>query len=570
MNWKYMILLLQLAGISASCQKSAVSEMPKNEENKEAVDPELAKTIGFFIENWEEKSFDVPESQEVQNSFGANIKVEVDAAEILTKIPNSVYGHNANIWMSRMIDQPLFMQHITALRPNLIRWPAGSGSDAYFWNAEPGNLPDDVPKQLVDQNGQKQEPGYGYGKTEDNWRASLQDYYDMLATSGNQGVITVNYGYARYGLSEDPVARAAQLAADWVRFDKGRTKYWEIGNENFGAWEWGYRIDTLSNRDHQPEFINGTLYAKHFQVFADSMQKAAAEMGTTIHIGAVLFDNAAEEVWQTPTTKNWNRGLLEHIAGAADYYVVHNYFTPYQENSAPEVITDAALLVPQEMMQFIKGQMSQYAGEIRPLAMTEWNMWAEGSKQQVSNVSGQFATLVVCEAIRNQYAAALRWDLLNSWAEGNDHGLFSDGREPNVAKWTPRPSFYYLYFLQKMMGDRLVSTAFDATETRVKAYASSFSSGELGVVLVNTTTEDLPVKIEPKNHKLGEKYYWYSLQGDTDNIPFSRKVLVNNIGPAGLAGGPEEYEEIKAFTASSAAGVKVKVPARGAVFMVLE
>ena len=47
----------------------------------------------------------------------------------------------------------------------------------------------------------------------------------------------------RYGTGTNPAAKAAHLAADWVRYDNGRTKYWEVGNENFGDWEAGYRIN---------------------------------------------------------------------------------------------------------------------------------------------------------------------------------------------------------------------------------------------------------------------------------------------------------------------------------------
>ncbi len=61
-------------------------------------------------------------------------------------------------------------------------------------------------------------------------------------------MITVNYGYARYGKSQNPVAVAAHLAAEWVRYDKGRTAYWEIGNENAGSWEAGYQINLADNK----------------------------------------------------------------------------------------------------------------------------------------------------------------------------------------------------------------------------------------------------------------------------------------------------------------------------------
>ena len=93
----------------------------------------------------------------------------------------------------------------------------------------------------------------------DSWTCSVDKYYQMLQQTGNEGMITINYGYARYGTSANPVAAAAHLAADWVRYDNGRTKYWEIGNENHGTWEAGYRIDLSQNKDGQPEIINGTV-----------------------------------------------------------------------------------------------------------------------------------------------------------------------------------------------------------------------------------------------------------------------------------------------------------------------
>jgi hypothetical protein len=59
----------------------------------------------------------------------------------------------------------------------------------------------------------------------------------MLQQTNNKGMITVNYGYARYGTGTNPAAKAAHLAADWVRYDNGRTKYWEIGNECYSMTE---------------------------------------------------------------------------------------------------------------------------------------------------------------------------------------------------------------------------------------------------------------------------------------------------------------------------------------------
>ena len=564
-----LVLLIMVFGISCKGdQIDTPAPDPEEEIIKPAVDPETAKTMGLFLDTWAAKSFTAPAFTETAIPASASVTVTVDAADVITKIPGTTFGHNANIWMTPMVTEPLFMNHVTNLKPNIIRFPAGSGSDVYFWNARPGALPADVPAMLTDKDGVKKDPGFGYGRTDDNWRASLDNYYDMLRQSNNKGMFTVNYGYARYGTSANPVAAAAHLAADWVRYDKGRTQYWEIGNENYADWEWGYRIDVSKNKDGQPEFLTGKLYAQHFKVFADSMYKAAAETGAKIYIGAVMYESATE-AWQVNTTKTWNATMLPELKNKADFYIVHNYFTPYDENSTAAVVLNAALSQPAKMMNFVTKEMTGNGAVVRPVAMTEWNMWAKSSKQQVSNVSGMFAVLVQAESLMNKYGLAARWDLLNYWADGDDHGLFSDGNEPNVAKWTPRPSFYYMYFFQKYIGDRLVNASVNSG-TSMKAYASTYSSGEANITLINTSAGPQAVEVKFKNFRKGDRFYWYSLEGSNDNGEFSRKVLVNGEGPAGIAGGPAGYTILKARSAATANGIRVTVPARGMVALVVE
>ena len=530
------------------------------------VDPPTAKTIGFFLDNWTAREFAEPAFTEASTPSVTKITVTVDAGTIITKIPTTSFSQNANTWMTPMIDQPAFMNHITNLHPRVIRFPAGSGSDVYFWNSKPGALPGDVPAQLVDKDGVKKDPGFMYGNTNDNWRASLDNYYAMLKQSGNEGLLTMNYGYARYGTSSNPVATAAHLAADWVRYDKGRTKYWEIGNEVYADWEWGYRINVAANKDGQPEFLTGKLYAQHFKVFADSMRKAADEVGSKIYIGAVTYEHTPES-WQVNTTQTWNTTMLPELNNDADFYIVHNYFTPYNENSNTSTITSSVMTETSKVIDFVKQTLQSANVEIKPIAMTEWNMWARDSKQQVSNVSGIFAVLVIGESIKNLYGLTARWDLLNGWDNGNDHGLFSDGNEPGVTKWTPRPSFHYMYFFDKMLGDRLIDAT--STNSNIKVYGSTFSSGEAAVTLVNVSGSAENVEIKLKNINAGDRFYWYTLEGATDNGEFSRKVMVNGQGPSGVAGGPADYTSLKARSAVTTDGIKVAVPARGMVNLVV-
>lgn len=531
------------------------------------VDPPVANTEGFFLNDWQPKTFTAPSYTDVsQPTATPTSYVSIDASTVLTKVPKSIFGENANSWMTQIVTEPTLMTNINNLHAGVIRFPGGSISDMYFWN-QTSAPPSDVPSTLVDADGNTiSNPYYWYGKNTQSWTISVDNYYNLLQQTGNNGMITVNYGYARYGLSANPVATAAHLAADWVRYDNGRTKYWEIGNECNGTWEAGYRINTATNKDGQPEIVTGSLYGQHVKVFLDSMRKAAQEIGKTIYIGAYILESQPQS-WQTATDQSWNQGVFSQVNNGPDFYIVHSYYTAYQTNSPASDILDAASNVTNQIMNYVKSNMTSNGATIKPIALTEWNFNAEGSKQKVSFISGMFGTILLGEALKNNYGETSRWDLANGWNNGNDHGMFNIGDEPNVPKWNPRPSFYYLYYFQKMFGDRMLSSSVTGN---VLSYASSFTSGEKGVILVNKNTTDETVSISLQNAKAGSRFYWYTLTGGTDNGEFSQKVYVNGVGPTEATGGPSSnYTSIKAYSSSTASGMKVLVPARGVVFVVM-
>src|SRR5690606_1076685 len=346
--------------------------------------------------------------------------VTIDASKIITKIPSSVYGQNSNLWMTQMVTEAPLMNHIKNLEPNIIRFPGGSISDVFFWNAQTNENPPDVPATLVNAEGISSPAGYWYGKNNDWWTLSLQNYYNMLQQTGNEGMITVNYGYARIGTGPDPVAKAAHLAAEWVRHDNGRTKYWEIGNESNGTWETGYRINTATNQDGQPEIITGALYGQHATVFIDSMKKAAQEIGKTIYIGVYLLEKKPAS-WQTATDHTWNAGVLAQIKDKADYYIIHSYYTNYKTNAPADEILLTATENTSAMMNYVKSNLTSAGAAIKPIILNEWNITSEGSKQQVSFVNGMHAAIVLGESLKHKYGMTSRWDFANGWDNGNDH-----------------------------------------------------------------------------------------------------------------------------------------------------
>lgn len=578
MKFSKKLILFSLVGFAVlvSCKKNTsggeAASPPVTDTTvviQPAVDPPLANSIGFFMDDWQPKTFTVPAFKDTAIPSTASYTVTIDASAVLTKLPRSIAGNNSNLWMSQIVTEAQLVNHLANLHPHIIRFPGGSISDVFFWNAPKDLPPADAPAQLVKADGTKTTAGFWYGKNTDSWTFSVNNYYKLLQQTGNSGMITVNYGYARYSIAQNPVAAAAHLAADWVRYDNGRTKYWEIGNEDFGDWEAGYRIDLAANKDGQPEFISGDLYARHFKVFADSMRKAAQETGKTIYIGAVLYDSPPQ-TWNTNTVKTWNAGLTALINNSPDFYIVHSYYTPYAQQSNATDILATGTVETKRLADFVKQTLQTAGLTQKPIALTEWNIFAVGLKQQVSHINGMHGVLVVGEALKNKFGMTSRWDLANGWNNGDDHGMFNSGDEPGgVPRWNPRPAFYHLYFFQKFLGDRLVNAEI-AANAGIETYASTFSSGQVAVTLVNKMAAAQAVEIKMKNFRPGNRFYWYALTGGDDNGEFSRKVFVNGKGPSGVSGGPVDYTSLLAYSATTQNGIKITLPARSVVNLAVD
>ena len=274
------------------------------------------------------------------------------------------------------------------------------------------------------------------------------------------------------------------------------------------------------------------------------------------------FDNA--------TTKTWNQGVLSSAASDADYYIVHNYFTAYATNSSVADILNSGATVPAEVMSFVKQQVSAAGASLKPVALTEWNIQATGSRLMVSYIAGVHAAKTLGSIIKNQFGEASRWDLANGWANGDDMGMFNSGDEPNAPQWNPRPAVFYMYYFQKFFGDRMVYDTLRASNSDITTYSSTFSSGQAGTVLINSGTLNHVVSIDFQHFPAGKKYYWYTLTGGNDNGSFSGKVYVNGTGPSTATGGPLDYATLKANSATLNGTIKITVPALSVVYVVAE
>jgi hypothetical protein len=128
-----------------------------------------------------------------------------------------------------------------------------------------------------------------------------------------------------------------------------------------------------------------------------------------------------------------------------------------------------------------------------------------------------------------------RWDLANGWDNGNDHGIFSYN-EPEIPDYTPHPAFYHLYYLRKFMGGVLLNSTITGAPG-VKVIPTSFLSGQVGAAIVNTAKKEKVVRLNLKNF---------------------------------MAGGPADYENIKANSSIIGDEIRIKMPPLSSVFVLVE
>jgi len=452
--------------------------------------------------------------------------------DTICKVSKYVFGNAVAAWCGSYTDATL-IKYTKVMAPTLIRFPGGTWSDGWFMDKIPTDLPDSVydgsKYNGVSIKATPKNAFSAHSGASGGWVTSTDQYYAFRKAAGvSEGLMTVNYAYARYGTGKDPVARAAHEAANWVRYDKGRTKYWEIGNESAGPWEYTFMIDTKKNQDGQPTFITGALYGKHFKVFVDSMKTAAKKIGATIYIGGQVqaaADNGNSQ-WALGN-RTWNQGFFKQVGDSCDFYVVHNYFS--NSNVVKDLLTQPgqALL---SNVTYINNDIAKYKAHSKPIALTEYNMNG-GAPANVGSsfVNGMQASVLMCEMIKNKVFMGARW-FINGMMSGNELGT-------NYAN-KPHPEFYYLAYLQKYFGDVAIKTTYTPANPSLLSYASRYSTGETGVVFVNAGDALQTVSILTDTIGVGDKYYIYSFTSNTDSAGFSPTVYINGVAPAKYQFGP--------------------------------
>ncbi len=471
---------------------------------------------------WKPRLFTIPVSADA-SSFTTGITptsiVSINLTDTVNKVLPTNFGTNSNYRSGSSILNRTSLY--TQAKLGEFRYPAGSGSNTFFWD---GNGPTASNTLLTSFN--PINPG------SNDFNPTL--FPQFLSATGSQANVVVNYFYARYGKTATDnqvgatnaqkrtarVLQAANYAAGFVQklnIDlKAKVLNWEVGNECYGGWETGYNVNG--------SVVTGTEYGQDFVVFAAAMKA----VDPTIKIGAVVY----------PSNVTWTSQVLTQVKNVADFLIVHEYFTSDAQATPVNVLSSVGDIKAD--MDTVNNWVIKYAGKTKgyyPVALTEYNSRGYGSTNMVN---GLFISSILGEIIKNKYAFATSW--VNEWNSPGTMSLLAVNESYQPA-YTPRPTYMPYYFYGKYFGDQMVNTTI-TKGTGINVYSSVFSGGEAGLVIVNTNSADQYVQLNVNSTKYNNSYaYWHEMSAlNIDSANY--KFFINDVSGTSSGGGPDNYTSI--------------------------
>ena len=482
-------------------------------------------------ENWYPRFYKNPDSV-VTISLplsSPDVTLTVNPDSILAKVTYTQFGVNSNF---RSRDGIVNRTHLYE-QFGAFRYPAGSGSNIYFWDC---NIPDTFAIDIGTYCG----------------TSSMFTDPDHFITFKNNAkgepTVVVNYFYARYGVTPEGtraarVQQAADYAASWVHYmniEKGANiKYWEIGNECYGSWETGYNVNG--------SIVTGKEYGEDLCVFSAAMKA----VDSTIKIGAVMSHNNFQ----------WNNEVMAEVGNAADFIIVHHYFNVNDKSSSVNSVNEMGW-----DMQELQASAYHYSGKPKgyfPVAFTEFNIQG---KPTTSMMNGLFIADALGNLVKNGFFLSTIW--VNEWnvSDFETHGILAKN-DPYQADYTARPSYTPYYYYGKCFGDLMVDVSLTGTSD-VRAYASTFASGEIGLTILNYSDTTQLVKINFTDTTVIDSAFWYSVYADSI-ADGNTKFYVNGLTSSTAGGGPEDLDSVFAFGAKFGNSTVFVSPKYSVTYMVL-
>lgn len=416
---------------------------------------------GFWLQeaaNTAQPAFYVDDIQLTGAGAPTTVNITVDANQIVRTVDDRMFGVNSVLW--DYFNNPATINLLNEIDNKVLRFPGGSMSDGYNWRTNNG------------------------GGT--IWPTTFDDFANVAVQTHAQVYITANYG------SSTP-----QEAAAWVNYSNNTKKYgfkyWEVGNEIYGPWEYDTNVDPHS----------AYTYANRFADYYHQMKA----VDPTIKVGAVILPG--EDNWANPNYtpavnprtnvahQGWTPVMLKRmkeLGVTPDFVIEHTY------PQDPGNETDSGLLafpwIWGRDATNIRSQLNDYLGVTEAakveLTITETNsVTYNPGKQTTSLVNGLYLAENLGTLLQSEFNTLIWWDIRNAqegnhnndpslygWRQYGDYGILSSANDRY-------PTFYSMKLLSHFArgGDKVIQTTSDYS--LLSAYSVKRKDGSLTLLVIN-------------------------------------------------------------------------------------
>jgi len=441
----------------------------------------------------------------------SQVNVTVDATKPIRVVDNRQFGVNAPFWDSTFTNATT-TDTLTEMGTQFMRYGGGSATDEYNWMSN---------TDLVS------------GET---WAFNIDLFAVKAKALGNQGIITVNYGSGTATGSPDSAAAYVQYANVTNHYG---FKYWEIGNECYGTWE--YDTNTPAH--------DGLTYATRAAAYIQAMK--AMDPSIKIGIVADASEDSYIEATAVPVTNpvtgvshsGWTPIVLTQLKALGvypDFLIYHMYAqNAGQENDA--LLLQVSPTVWAMAAANLRMQLNDYLGMATAsgieLLVTENNSVSTSpGKQSVSLVNGLYLADSTACLMQTEFNSLVWWDLHNGQALNSSTApinvssslygwrIYGDYGVENQATNDRYPTFYVEKLLSHYArgGDTVITTSSD--NPLLSAYAVTRTNGSLSILVINkspTVTYSVAFGITGFTPQGNETLYSYGIPQDNNAMPGS-------------------------------------------------
>lgn len=442
--------------------------------------------------------------------YSTSVTFAVNAASTGRTLTRLHFGMNVATWDWNLTNSTT-LARLRQIRSGLLRFPGGSTSDEYDWSTN-----------------RNKRTGETYG-------TNTSQFISVASQVGAEKFITVNYGS---GTPEE--------ARDWVQYANrtlnGNVRYWAIGNECYGLWEYDTHL-----------FPHDAHTYANFVRDAINLMKA---VDPTIKIGVAgtwsETDYPQRFFVTNPrtgqTVNGWSAVLLQRLASMSvvpDFYEIHYYpQNPGREDDAYLLYsTREWSTIVSSARQMLRDYLGTAGDSVMLFAMENNAISTTPGKQTTSLVNALYYAESWGQALLAGIDAFAWWDLHNSaearnnnspllygWRNVGDYGVLASGYPSDTSEPlnTPYPVFYACELVSRFAqpGDTLVQVS--GSHPLVSVYAVRTSNGRVNLLILNKArTTPITARIAFSGYRLPSTatLVWYGPDHDAGKKPPSSRIL---------------------------------------------